>query len=229
VKAEGGLATLVTKGSISMLGESPASFGHVGEPRARADRPEDGVRGYGRRAPDGLLAQEHSRGRKAAAHREGRRGADRSSAIPWFSSPPSGPRSHCSCSAAAFCIPLADGYFLADDFVQLANFAHWEPQGLLANEVLARFGASIDGVNGFWRPLTYTTFALNYLAGGADARAWLAVNLILHVANAALVAALVRRLHPAGGVRPAAFAAVFFFAFAPGWERCCGSRAATTR
>ena len=36
VKAEGGLATIVSKGSISMLGDSPASFGHVGEPRARA-------------------------------------------------------------------------------------------------------------------------------------------------------------------------------------------------
>ncbi len=33
---EGGLATIVTRGSIAMLGDSPAAFGHVGEPRARA-------------------------------------------------------------------------------------------------------------------------------------------------------------------------------------------------
>jgi hypothetical protein len=35
VKAEGGLATLVARDSIGMLDDSPACFGHVGEPRAR--------------------------------------------------------------------------------------------------------------------------------------------------------------------------------------------------
>ena len=35
VRDEGGLATLVSKGSIAQLGDSPACFGHVGEPRAR--------------------------------------------------------------------------------------------------------------------------------------------------------------------------------------------------
>lgn len=36
VREEGGLATIVTRDSMGMLGESPAAFGHVGEPRARA-------------------------------------------------------------------------------------------------------------------------------------------------------------------------------------------------
>jgi len=36
VRDEGGLATIVSRGSIAALGDSPASFGHVGEPRARA-------------------------------------------------------------------------------------------------------------------------------------------------------------------------------------------------
>jgi peptidoglycan/xylan/chitin deacetylase (PgdA/CDA1 family) len=35
VRGEGGLATIVTRDSIAMLGESPAAFGYVGEPRAR--------------------------------------------------------------------------------------------------------------------------------------------------------------------------------------------------
>jgi hypothetical protein len=35
VRDEGGLATIVTRDSIAMLGDSPAAFGHVGEPRAR--------------------------------------------------------------------------------------------------------------------------------------------------------------------------------------------------
>ena len=85
--------------------------------------------------------------------------------------------------ALLFSIRLVGGYFLADDFVQLANFAHWERQGTLGAEVMARFAASIDGVNGFWRPLTFATFALNYLGNGADAWGWLAVNLALHIAN----------------------------------------------
>ena len=48
------------------------------------------------------------------------------------------------------------------DFVQLAQFAHWEAHGRFLDEVLRRFVGSIDGVNGFWRPLTYATYALNY-------------------------------------------------------------------
>ncbi len=36
VRAEGGLATIIARESIAMLGDSPAAFGHVGEPRARA-------------------------------------------------------------------------------------------------------------------------------------------------------------------------------------------------
>jgi peptidoglycan/xylan/chitin deacetylase (PgdA/CDA1 family) len=35
-RREGGLATIVTRESIAMLGDSLAAFGHVGEPRARA-------------------------------------------------------------------------------------------------------------------------------------------------------------------------------------------------
>jgi len=35
VRDEGGLATIVTRESFTMLGDSPAAFGHVGEPRAR--------------------------------------------------------------------------------------------------------------------------------------------------------------------------------------------------
>ena len=35
VRREGGLATIVTREAIGLLGDSPAAFGHVGEPRAR--------------------------------------------------------------------------------------------------------------------------------------------------------------------------------------------------
>lgn len=122
---------------------------------------------------------------------------------------------------AAWAIALCGGYFLADDFVQLANFGHWDATGRLAAEVASRFAASIDGVNAFFRPLTFASFALNYLVSGADAPAWLAVNLALHLANAVLVADLVTQLS-ASRTRAAmlgAFAgAIVFFTFSPGWE-----------
>lgn len=123
-------------------------------------------------------------------------------------------------AGAAFSVALCGGYFLSDDFVQLANFGHWSAQGRLAEEVAAKLGASIDGVNGFWRPLTYATYAVNFAAGGADPRGWLAVNLALHLANAVLVAALVSRLSPTpahANVAPL-FGGVLFFALASGWE-----------
>lgn len=135
-------------------------------------------------------------------------------------------------AGGAFCAWLVSGgAFLADDFVQLANFGHWDAAGTLWDRVLARFGASVDGVNGFWRPLAYLTYALNYVANGADARAWIAVNLAVHLSSAVLVAALVRRLgaddsaaaRPGGEGGAAAtlapvFAGIFFFAWSPGWE-----------
>src|SRR3954471_18582546 len=120
-------------------------------------------------------------------------------------------------AGVAVCAYVAlHGYFLSDDFVQLANFAHWQDTGRLASEVLGFFTASIDGVNGFWRPLTFVTFALSYVIGGAHAASWLAVNLALHLANAILVGALVERLASGGGpgVRASAlFAGAMFFAF----------------
>ncbi len=123
-------------------------------------------------------------------------------------------------AGGVFCTWLAaGGAFLSDDFVQLANFGHWDARGELAHRVMARFSSSVDGVNGFWRPLTYLTYALNYEASGADARAWLAVNLAVHLANAVLVAALVGRLGGVAAPRLAAvFAGAFFFAWSPGWE-----------
>jgi hypothetical protein len=123
-------------------------------------------------------------------------------------------------AGAAACFNFSDGYFLSDDFVQLANFGHWTTVQF-AEEVARRFVSSIDGANGFWRPLTYASFALNYVVAGAEPRAWLAVNLALHLANAVLVGVLVERLEGldrARGRAAALFAGTLFFALASGWE-----------
>lgn len=119
------------------------------------------------------------------------------------------------------CLRLGRGFFLADDFVQLANSAAWDARGVFWQEVLARFAGSVDGVNGFYRPLTFVTFAFNYVMGDAQAGRWLGVNLALHLASAVLVGAIVARLsRPVthAGTIAAIGAAVLFFAFAPAWE-----------
>lgn len=120
-------------------------------------------------------------------------------------------------AGAAWCAWLSGGYFLSDDFVQLANFARWSGEGRLLEEVLRRFAGGIDRADAMWRPLTYATYAASYLASGADARGWLAVNLALHLANAVLAGALVVRLAP-GARLGGLFAGVLFFALASGWE-----------
>jgi Predicted membrane-bound dolichyl-phosphate-mannose-protein mannosyltransferase len=119
------------------------------------------------------------------------------------------------------CLRLGRGYFLADDFVQLANFADWESRGELWREVAVRFAGSIDGVNGFYRPLTFLTYALNFTLGGAQPGRWLGVNLALHLGSAMMVGFLVARFArplTRGGAIAALCAAIFFFAFAPVWE-----------
>jgi hypothetical protein len=122
---------------------------------------------------------------------------------------------------ALLCASVAHGFFMSDDFVQLANFGHWDESGTLAAELANRFHSSIDGVNGFYRPLTFVSFAANYVLNGANATAWVAVNLALHLANAALVGMLVAMLaadRTRAALAGAAAAGVVFFAFSPGWE-----------
>ena len=101
-------------------------------------------------------------------------------------------------TAIAAALAFLTGYwhasFLSDDLGQVALFGDLAEQGRMGDEVLRRFFASIDGVNAFYRPLTYASFAANFVLSPADARPWLAVNLLAHGANAALIAWLVIRL-----------------------------------
>jgi hypothetical protein len=122
--------------------------------------------------------------------------------------------------AAAVCAWLSGGYFLSDDFVPLAYFGQWD-HGQLATDVAAKFHASINGVQAFYRPLTWLSYALNYAFSDGYARGWLAVNLGLHLCNALLVGWLVRRLAPepsGAALAGALLAGITFFAFSPACE-----------
>jgi hypothetical protein len=123
-------------------------------------------------------------------------------------------------AAFAIYLPTLSGGLLSDDYSELHHF-----YGADVGEVVARVGRTfLSGVgppSNQYRPLTMASFALNTLFSGADASSWRAVNLLLHAANAALVALLAWQLAgpSARWARSAAVAAGLAFAwFAPSAE-----------
>ncbi len=123
-------------------------------------------------------------------------------------------------AAIVIYLPALPGGFLSDDYSLLHTF-----YGADAREVAARVGKTfVSGVgppSNQYRPLTMASFALNTYFSGANAAAWRLVNVLLHGANAALVALLAWQLAgvAARGARSAALAAGLAFAwFAPSVE-----------
>jgi hypothetical protein len=122
---------------------------------------------------------------------------------------------------AAFAVyaPALPGGFLSDDYSQLHLF-----YGADAREIAARVGKTfVSGVgppSNQYRPLTMASFAANMLASGADPAAWRLTNVLLHAANAALVALLAWQLAGAAALPalPAAAAGIAFAWFAPSAE-----------
>ena len=117
-------------------------------------------------------------------------------------------------------LPALPGGFLSDDYSLLHLF-----YGADAHEVAARVGKTfVSGVgppSNQYRPLVMATFAADTLLNGANASMWRLANLLLHAANAALVAFLSLQLAGSAtrGARTAALAAGLAFAwFAPSAE-----------
>jgi hypothetical protein len=124
--------------------------------------------------------------------------------------------------AAWLMAPVLRVYFLSDDFVPLALFRHWQDEGRFGAMLLSKLHAGLDaGENHFYRPLSYASFALNYVAGGLDARGWMSVNIALHVASAVMAGTIGVRLVGARGAQAsvaAALGAALFLSFAPSAE-----------
>lgn len=123
---------------------------------------------------------------------------------------------------AAFVVylPALPGGFLSDDYSQVHLFLDAD-----AREIAARVGKTfVSGVgppSNQYRPLTMASFAANYLVSGADPAAWRLTNVLLHAANAALVALLAWQLAGVSSrwARSAAVVAGVAFAwFAPSAE-----------
>lgn len=124
--------------------------------------------------------------------------------------------------AAWLMAPVLGVYFLSDDFVPLALFRHWQDEGRFGAMLWSKLTTGLDaGDNNFYRPLSYASFALNYVLGGLDARGWMAVNIALHVASAVMAGTIGVRLVGARGAQAsfaAALGAALFLAASPGAE-----------
>lgn len=125
-------------------------------------------------------------------------------------------------AAAWLLAPLVHGYFLADDFVPLVLFHQWEGQGRLGAELAAKLHGGLDaGANHFYRPLSYASLALNYVASGLDAESWHALNVALHLVSgllAGLLGVMAVGARGARAVAASAGGAALFLFFAPGVE-----------
>ena len=123
-------------------------------------------------------------------------------------------------AALAAYLPSLSGGFLSDDY-SLLHFFYGADAREVAARVAKTFVSGVGSPSNQYRPLTMASFAANTLLDGADAPAWRLVNVVLHAANATLVALLSWQL--AGpdtrGARKAAVAAGLAFAwFAPSAE-----------
>ncbi len=104
--------------------------------------------------------------------------------------------------------------FVFDDRLLIEQNRAVQGEGGLAALWLASYHAGYKGGldTGLYRPLTLSTFRLNYLLGGLDPRGYHAGNLLLHALVSMLVFTLARRLQWSG---PGALAAALLFAAHP--------------
>ncbi len=116
-------------------------------------------------------------------------------------------------AAFAIYLPALPGGFLSDDYSQLHLFFGADAREV-ATRVATTFVSGVGPPSNQYRPLTMASFAANALLNGADAFAWRLVNVLLHAANAALVALLAWQLAGVSARAPRAAALVAGLAFA---------------
>ena len=78
------------------------------------------------------------------------------------------------------------GAFLSDDYAHLGWVHDASERGTLWSWTLSRFWLPLGSGNYAYRPLAFATYALDWIAYGANTTGWHVTNLILHGVNAAL-------------------------------------------
>jgi hypothetical protein len=98
--------------------------------------------------------------------------------------------------------------FLADDYTYLVSLGWWAENGEIAARVARNFVAGIEAESNYYRPITILTFALNFVAGGAEPFGWRLVNVVAHLVCGVLVAAIALRIADRNDARAAIGAAI---------------------
>ncbi len=115
--------------------------------------------------------------------------------------------------------PTLGGYFLSDDFAYVYNIAEQHNQQGFLDKIVAQFTRGLNsGGDHYYRPLTYASLALDYVINGVNPFGYRLTNLLLHAANAAMVAALYLSITRQAGMPvylPAAALAGLLFGIAP--------------
>ena len=116
------------------------------------------------------------------------------------------------CAAATYA-RFFTGFWLGDDFANLHRTWLADRDGDLWAQTWAYFLAPIASGGAFYRPMMIASLSLNEWIAGAHFAGWFAYNYAIHLANVALVGALVATLSAASGRDgrvPGALAAAFF-------------------
>ena len=108
--------------------------------------------------------------------------------------------------------PGGDRTFHYDDFHSIVHNPHIRALESIPLFFVDPSRFSLDEKQAMYRPVVLTSYALNYALDGLAVRGYRAMNIAIHVLNAVLVLALVRRLYPSPTV---AWVASLFFAFHP--------------
>jgi hypothetical protein len=101
--------------------------------------------------------------------------------------------------AAAMYARFFGGFWLGDDFANLHRTWIAAQRGELLAQAWAQLASAVPSQGAFYRPLMMGSLSLNQWLAGDRFAGWFAFNYVVHLANVALVAALVARLAAACG------------------------------
>ncbi|MCG6117969.1 MAG: GtrA family protein [Aquimonas sp.] len=93
------------------------------------------------------------------------------------------------------------GYWLSDDFSNLHRAYVWALKGELLQQLSGLFVRSVSEGSAFFRPAIIGSLTFDYLHSGTRYAGWFFYNHALHLANIALVAAVVGRLAAQAGLQ----------------------------
>ncbi|GJM08467.1 MAG: hypothetical protein DHS20C11_07430 [Lysobacteraceae bacterium] len=105
--------------------------------------------------------------------------------------------------------PMLAGQLLSDSLGYVYQAQIWQQQGFLSS-LSGYLGEGFQDGLMAWRPLMLSLFSAEFAWFGANATAWRAIHLCLHLLNCVLIGALMQRLW--GGDRLAALMATLLFA-----------------